>query len=496
MIRLNGSAASPVSGSVAYLWEQIDGPKVALLNATSPNAAFVVPRGISDDSTLKFKFTVMDGSQRSENTTYVKLIAGSSLLSSGAGTGSILSSISSPTVLIATGGSAAAVATVGVLAAKGSASNNAFKMFRRPKFPILKWNVYLPRSIQSGGTSYVDVIVRNVGEADARNLVLSVDCLELRCDPPSVIESIMPWETRKVSFAVNDSLLSESLSEYNIKVALQTNFKPGKEAVSVIEGSVVRWNPRKEISATLGTVVTRVGILCPYCDGQLYSEALKTLKKWLESRGYRSEDIEPAQVGKKWLENIDVVIIPSADSSVPDQASSLLDQVLQSGKGVIVVGLAKVLQVLSQGNSTVSEAKSSPTGPQEVIDVAWSFGVRLVDSVHPISRGLRAGSIIRTSTNLGFPAISSAPPGWIVIAEQLVSKVPDHSIVNLETIPAVLARVIPLANSQGGDTKTARVVWFNMDNNAYSEALSGVTGRAIQWAGGILQEEDAKQSDA
>jgi hypothetical protein len=115
VILLNGSAVANSAGPLTYLWEQIDGPKVTLLNATSPKAAFVVPRGLAGDSTLKFRFTVFDGDQRSENTTYIRLLADSTAANAATST----PPVSSETIIIAAVGGV--IAAVGLVAAKGQA---------------------------------------------------------------------------------------------------------------------------------------------------------------------------------------------------------------------------------------------------------------------------------------------------------------------------------------------------------------------------------------
>lgn len=63
MVVLSGWAWNPEDRTLSFLWSQIDGPPVTIVNATNPDACFVAPVALTNEAGLAFRLTVTESGQ-------------------------------------------------------------------------------------------------------------------------------------------------------------------------------------------------------------------------------------------------------------------------------------------------------------------------------------------------------------------------------------------------------------------------------------------------
>src|SRR5262249_7206114 len=156
-------------------------------------------------------------------------------------------------------------------------------------------------------------------------------------------------------------------------------------------------------------------------------------------------------------------------------AAAELSEYLGHGGGLVVSGIsandsAPVILDLAGYDSAMSS-----TG---VINA--SYGMRMVDSTHPITRGMDAGTVFITGTSNGSSTISSAPIRGMILAEQLVAL--DGNTASPASTCPIPGIIVNTDGDYDGNEKAGRIVYFNFDS-AITGMMSLLMERALQWAG-------------
>lgn len=363
---------------------------------------------------------------------------------------------------------------VAVLAKTGHLSN--LLKGKRPKIPILSWEIYSPLYVIGKAPVYIDIILKNVGEADAKNIRVEVVSEDLEYPPPYLIETLMPWESRRISFSADPK---RETSSYELKVTLQSKYIPKKEVMAVIAGTEIKYVPRKERLISLAAKDVRVCIFAPDVNSRI-----NLLVDQLSGRGFTVEKYNQTAPIDELTRQFDVLVLPLTTDISRNDVSALRNFV-KSGNGLVLFGsthgkrntssgmLADLLQILGCEVEVDSE-----------LDYERAFSFRVSDSEHPITRGLDAGDVFRARGGGGILLRLRQIAGRVLM-EQWVN-VRTGSGNDVATVPAVIAK--DNLDETGGIQKSGgRTAFLNIDSD--SSILSEIMARSILWAAGALNEK-------
>lgn len=406
------------------------------------------------------------------------------------------------------GGGLAAAAIGGVVAflAKTGSLNNLIKG-KRPKIPILSWEVYSPAFvIVHEGTVFVDITLKNMGEADAKNIKIEAFSEDLVCPPAHLIENLMPWESRKISLVARPR---ESRPSYSMKVTLKSKYLPKKELMAVVAGTEIRYVPKKEESLSFPTKKIKVGV---YGSGGVNAKWHDLPGRLLE-RGFALENMggresphvlpsfEQMQAGQ-----YDVILLSSATELLGADDISSLQKFVTSGKGLVMFGAA----VSDKSNATTPTRLSTGLldlfGCKAMVPAADNYnkqlfiefdrclGVRISESDHPVTRGFLGGEVFKTWGGAG--AVMSLLPvsdGKVLAEQWLQTK--DNQARNALSLPAVIAAATSATTTTTTIEPTqeteGRTVLLNIDSRL--NITLELVERSILWASRAINDKSHSQ---
>ena len=411
------------------------------------------------------------------------------------------------------GGLAAAIigGVVATLAKTGSLTN--LIKGKRPKIPILSWEVYSPAFLTDKGTVFVDVTLKNMGEADAKNIKIEASSEDLACPPAHLIETLMPWESRKIALVARPH---ESRPSYSMKVTLRSKYLPKKELMAVVAGTEIRYVPKKEASLSFPTRKIKVGVY-----GSGLNAKSGDLPGRLLERGFILENVggSKSQHGLPSFEQMqasqyDVILLSSATELLEADVSSL-KKFVTSGKGLVMLGAA----VNDKSSSVVVAAASAglhaglfdlfgckgvvPAGADYnkhlFIEFDRCLGVRIAESDHPVTRGFHGGEVFKTWGGPGAVLSLSPDSGGKVLAEQWL-KTKDNQARNAASLPAMIAAnpthttnstiIEPTQETDGGGGG-GRTVLLNIDSRL--NITLELVERSLLWVSGAINDKSHSQ---
>lgn len=379
-------------------------------------------------------------------------------------------------IIIGSVTAAAVAGTVGVLA-KTNALSKLLKS-KRPKIPILSWDIHSPDFISTNGNAYIDITLRNVGETDAQNVKVEVNSADLDCPAPHLIETLMPWESRKISFVAKPRELRPS---HNVTVTLQSKYIPRKEVIAVIAGSEIKYVPKKEKSLSFLSKNLKVCVI----GGETNSRS----KAWLDrlrDKGFLLEQVTDLYSIEQ-LKQYDVILF-SALPELNEKDVSVLRQLVLLGKGIMMFGfvndksvvtskfLPHLLDIFGCGASTLMEFKRC-------------LRLRIIDADHPVTRGFNSGDVFEATGGQGVILAINSVSGKALV-EQWIQAGNNNDLV---TLPAVIANIHAAAGSLSTENRIEeRTIYLNID--AHSNVMPELIERSILWLSHGINH-DTKEQD-
>lgn len=378
-------------------------------------------------------------------------------------------------IIIGSVTAAAVAGTVGVLA-KTNALSKLLKS-KRPKIPILSWDIHSPDFISTNGNAYIDITLRNIGETDAQNIKVEVNSADLDCPAPHLIETLMPWESRKISFVAKPRELRPS---YNVTVTLQSKYIPRKEVIAVISGSEIKYVPKKEKNLSLLSKNLKVCVI----GGETNSRS----KAWLDrlrDKGFLLEQVMDLYSIEQ-LKQYDVILF-SALPELNEKDVSVLRQLVLLGKGIMMFGfvndksivtskfLPHLLDIFGCEGGTLMEFKRC-------------LRLRIIDADHPVTRGFHSGDVFGATGGQGAILAINSVSGKALV-EQWIQAGNNKDVV---TLPAIIANIHTAGSLSTENRIEGRTIYLNID--AHSNVMPELMERSILWLSHGLNH-DTKEQD-
>jgi hypothetical protein len=306
----------------------------------------------------------------------------------------------------------------------------------RGQKPKLKWSPSTVVKVRYRGTAHVDNIFSNVGKVPAMSASIRIDGPnEIELSERLVGTNIIPrGDIRSLPVTFKDKGMKEG-TNYNISLTLLVkNLKPVTKVVSVSAAPL------------------RLGLV-----GGL------GLKSWFSDHGFNFGLFR----GLNKMDSYNSIII-SAQNLKSYSDCERLKSFVNAGKGLVIYSgsFSKLPEDVSKG---LADFVGLESVAYAVIDAG--FGVKVLDTSHPVTAKWVAGDILRLPQHSGTPLLGDAKQVR-VLAHQLVQIKgrPDHLVV-----PAITAMEIG----------KGRVVYFNFDIGQPIGLVSYLLERAILWTSGF-----------
>jgi hypothetical protein len=543
-VTLDGSKShDPNNLPLTYSWVQTSGPSVKLSGSNTATPTFTPPN-VEKDEIVTFKLVVANGRLSDTKTISAVIVAAKPMSIFGI-------PINKETIPYLAGGGAAAAA-VGTTALYNGGSLLYKLVGRRPKFPILLWDVSAPNGIPWHGTSFIDVVIRNVGESEAKSLTVTASSpsMDIECSLPRLVDTLMPWQSTKCSFKVKhvgSNSDTASVGDHKILLSMATKWNTRQNVVPILSGSQIKWTKKrqKEISVLLVrlnaglVVIGDIGEhLLPHTSSTRVGKEWHSgyIRDWFEKKGFGlqqvllSQDTAVTELLK--YDSLVLPLTPHAAASLTPHLLETLRQYVNSGRGLAVFGMLSGEGSDYSGEKMhLSETKRQLLemlgydvyDPIPILKNMQPFVMRIADSDHPIVRHLNSGDTFRLFgriDSVAAPRLGSGrkiadelvmpiqrgaaeearnnSPGYAAWADNrrtLSSNDDQRSDFTLETISAITTREVDAESDQGhGLGKKGRIVHFNFDLDGASPNITGIRGelleRGILWVSNTFQERE------
>jgi hypothetical protein len=341
-------------------------------------------------------------------------------------------------------------------------------------FPTLAWYVYASNTIRAGGTTFVDVLVENVGETDVKKVKISIACphgIEYNGGAVSV-DLIMAHESRKISFALRH--VRGYAGPFEVTLGLGYEFMT----------KFIRRDDERKITLHVRQLI--VNLFRPLAETDSEAAAFKSIKAWLEQRNVDVNEINGSlfnvMQGSSTLDHSSEILVVSIEAICRShELARYVDGYIQSGNGIIVYSTGGGC-LLSQNEEDRRFAEGlvgfSSSNTSQIKEILHGFGLKVSNSEHPIMRDYYGGDIFRIADQKGIVLTCSLDESAMVLAEQIVI-LENTSNTQITTIPAIVANI-------KGPNETD-VVYFNIPIGSNIFVVANVLERALLYTGKMLK---------